>query len=614
MKWQPPSDTDLKNGLETYFPAESPKPQPGVFELGLVLGGTVSAGAYTAGVLDFLIQALDAWDLALETQGAKKIPTHRVQIRIAGGASGGGVNAMLLGRIIPYSFTHGVIPQGGNAGANPFFKVWVDQFDIASMLDCSDLHGDNPVIASLLNVKPIDDAGGYLEKFTGHPLGEAGTNTPKARRWLADTYSVFLTLTNLKGVPYPIDFRGGAETSNLMSQTFYRHDDFVRFEFDGCRGIATAIRPDSFGISQWRNAPGMVTWSFAKDFAKATGAFPIGFRPRELTRPKDHYAWRVLLTPQPSGSEPRELLQPMWELMTSSDGTPDDKYKFQCVDGGTANNAPVEMVRTALAGCLGRNPRDGDSAIRSLLLIDPFANEALDPFAANNHGTPGNGNKTDQQGASDVLKLIMPLVGELVGQSRYETADLLLAADEKIFSRFMICGVKGDQIGSEALATSGLGAFQGFLCRDFRVHDYMLGRRNAYEFLKRQFVFPESNPVFSAINGTTGQPFWPDEIRTSDFTSKDANGATYLPMVPLFGSAATPPPVPTWPAGKLKPDDLREGIQNRIDVILKALENEEVKPGWFQRLYLGPVLKTIKGDLVDGAVNAIRKSLSKYKL
>ena len=31
------------------------------FEIGLVMAGAVSAGAYTAGVVDFLIRALDQW-------------------------------------------------------------------------------------------------------------------------------------------------------------------------------------------------------------------------------------------------------------------------------------------------------------------------------------------------------------------------------------------------------------------------------------------------------------------------------------------------------------------------------------------------------------------------
>ncbi len=32
------------------------------FEIGLTMAGAVSAGAYSGGVLDFLLQALDAWE------------------------------------------------------------------------------------------------------------------------------------------------------------------------------------------------------------------------------------------------------------------------------------------------------------------------------------------------------------------------------------------------------------------------------------------------------------------------------------------------------------------------------------------------------------------------
>ena len=37
------------------------------FEIGLTLTGSVSAGAYTAGVIDFLLQALDEWDKAKQS-------------------------------------------------------------------------------------------------------------------------------------------------------------------------------------------------------------------------------------------------------------------------------------------------------------------------------------------------------------------------------------------------------------------------------------------------------------------------------------------------------------------------------------------------------------------
>jgi hypothetical protein len=55
-----PHDTDKH--LEEWYPSIRPPTAAGTFEIGLVLAGAVSAGAYTAGVLDFLYEALDYWD------------------------------------------------------------------------------------------------------------------------------------------------------------------------------------------------------------------------------------------------------------------------------------------------------------------------------------------------------------------------------------------------------------------------------------------------------------------------------------------------------------------------------------------------------------------------
>jgi hypothetical protein len=43
------------------------------FELAFTMAGAISAGAYTAGVFDFLIEALDAWTDARE-QGDPAAP------------------------------------------------------------------------------------------------------------------------------------------------------------------------------------------------------------------------------------------------------------------------------------------------------------------------------------------------------------------------------------------------------------------------------------------------------------------------------------------------------------------------------------------------------------
>src|SRR5258708_19377000 len=101
---------------------DNPPVPDGTFELALVLGGTVSAGAYTAGALDFLIEALDCWEAA-RANGDPLVPRHRVVLRVITGASGGGVNAAIAARALNFDFPH--IAQGTavnpHGPANPFY-------------------------------------------------------------------------------------------------------------------------------------------------------------------------------------------------------------------------------------------------------------------------------------------------------------------------------------------------------------------------------------------------------------------------------------------------------------------------------------------------------------
>src|SRR5688572_24408183 len=63
-----------------------------VFHLGLAMAGAISAGAYSAGVLDFLIEALDEWE---KVRGQPDIPNHRVVITVVSGASAGAITGAL---------------------------------------------------------------------------------------------------------------------------------------------------------------------------------------------------------------------------------------------------------------------------------------------------------------------------------------------------------------------------------------------------------------------------------------------------------------------------------------------------------------------------------------
>lgn len=65
------------------------------FQIGLAMSGAISAGAYTAGVFDFLIQALDEWEKARKGPDKDKIPNHRVGIKVMSGASAGAMTAAI---------------------------------------------------------------------------------------------------------------------------------------------------------------------------------------------------------------------------------------------------------------------------------------------------------------------------------------------------------------------------------------------------------------------------------------------------------------------------------------------------------------------------------------
>lgn len=73
----------------------------GEFHVSLAMSGAISAGAYTAGVFDFLIQALDEWENARTGKYLEKggdpgaIPNHFVGIKAMSGASAGALTAAI---------------------------------------------------------------------------------------------------------------------------------------------------------------------------------------------------------------------------------------------------------------------------------------------------------------------------------------------------------------------------------------------------------------------------------------------------------------------------------------------------------------------------------------
>lgn len=538
--------------LEQWFPDVLPKPEEGTFELGLVLAGAVSAGAYTAGVLDFLYEALDAWYLA-KARGDADVPPHDVVIRLITGASAGGMNGAISAAALRHQFPHpqgqGKQPDPGDHRTdNPFWRAWVREIDIRPLLDQSDLKDG---IRSLLNCdRLVEIVRGVIDRG-GTPVAE-----PAMRGWIANPLTVLLTVTNLRGVPYQVVFSGEDRLRHEMSL----HRDHVAFAIPDLSGRAP---------SQPSPAPDMVVLPGAASFSEpvwhefgmtalATGAFPLFLEARRLARRPDHYLYRNIVRQD----EKVVYDTPAWP----HDGPP-DPYDYLCVDGGAMNNEPFELARTALAGIHGRNPRDGDKACRAVIMVDPFA----DPGGL---GGPGDSGLTSIAGAT---------FRALINQARFTFRDRALIQDERVYSRYMISPRRSGIVGSLSLCSGGLGAFLGFFSEAYRHHDFMLGRRNAQRFLQTHLTLPETNPLFAR---------WPDAARRR---FRDPNRPDHLQLVPLVGHCAVEEQNPEWPAGAFRRDNaLTRAIHGRIDGVLNKIRDDAIRDNVPKAItFLAPLLAPV---------------------
>jgi predicted acylesterase/phospholipase RssA len=530
---------EARDRILRHYPADrTDAVEPGTFEIALVLGGTVSAGAYTAGFADFFIEALDQWALKRADPQGAKVPRHTVKLKVITGASGGGVTALLMARALKFWFPPARLPQSYAAGLagrtraeqaaldqNPLYDLWVNRLDATGLLAPEPHWADRGLpMASLFSGAFLEtlvrDVAGWQSKEALEPALAKGR-----RESYGDVLPLALTLTNLRGVPY----QQFIPNSTNQLRFYTQHADFVRLAADVRPGLQVQPleTPDYCGQSLVSEAGGrgVLSWRDAAEFAKATAAFPFGFPPVTLRRPAADYHWRWAVVPGVTAQTGMAAeyhcalevvpLLPEESLLSSSDA-PQGVYEFAAVDGGAMNNQPIELARTYLAGVLGRNPREPNRANRCVILVDPFADR------------PASGPSE----VNSLLGLPLPFISALVANNRFSTADLTVFADPNARSRTMVTPIrkrseKGQTTtvsGGFAIATAFLDAFGGFLSREYREHDFMLGRANAARFFAEHFTLPRDNPLFD------GQADAYDQSQMSAGTKE-------LRIIPLYGSA-----------------------------------------------------------------------------
>lgn len=536
------------------------------FKIGLSLAGAVSAGAYTAGVLDFLIEALDCWTVA-QTRG-DAVPTHRVSLEAVAGASAGSLCAALLAIVLPYRFPHvrvaanGALQmqEGASAPDNPLYHGWVEAIDIRQLLSTSDLARGE--FDSLLNCEAIDACVQHFLRYSGER---------QTRPYVARPFVARMALGNLRGVPYRIDFRGN---KTINDEAMIEHSDHQSFLVGGDPACTVPAYLSTHARLAAESHTDLARWQALGDAAVASGAFPLFLKPRLITREVADYGWRHLVDSGVPGVA-LTAIPPAWK----NPQAPPSPYAFACIDAGMYNNEPFELAHEVIAGGPGKSvPHAAEAADGAVLMIAPFVS------------TPHDGaepvTKIDPQTQRPRLHLpplqqLMPLFWSLIMQSRFKPLDLAMAYDESVYSRFVIAPTlsKAPEASSEWIAGGALQGFLGFFCEDFRKHDFQLGRRNCQQFLREHFTLPADNPIVRAGYAAL------DDSSLARFR----NEAGQLPIIPLIDRVAIDEELMAWPAGRFATQPLMPAIQKRLDAIFQLHRKQAlaaVKP-WLQRTVLG---------------------------
>ncbi|MEN3976261.1 patatin-like phospholipase family protein [Emcibacter sp. SYSU 3D8] len=581
------------------------KPAPETFELGLVMAGAVSAGAYTAGVLDFLFEALGEWEAAklAALNGGPAVPDHKVVIRASSGASAGGIASALVAMVPFTGHTPVRSPQDKAAmEKNLFYKCWVTDIDLADMLGTKDISKDGQVY-SLLDGTSLDIVAANLAKATRKAIG--GPDVPKPG-WIANPLQLYLSIANLRGVPYLIQM---VAADPVRGHRVLTHGDYAHFAVSGTgngkpEAIPVAASPVNFPGTQGSSQDG---WERLLEAALSTSAFPVGLPARRFRNSRQLYDAKIWARP---GGAPDDGTPPT----VSPDMKPaelEPVYDFWTVDGGVVNNEPLEFARIALSGAPDeRNPRDPVSADRALLMIDPFPD---DEGRAHEMGFAGE--------KPDMFSTALNLLGTMKRQARFRPDEIMLALHENVYSRFLIAPTRGRiPEGQTHIASAGLGGFAGFLNESLRSHDFFLGRRNCQQFLRTHLAIHKDNPIVHR---------WTDAFETAgnltafrSLTKPMPNGPwvadqDFVQLIPLVGTAAEECKAPAWPRLDYKRDveaKLKSKIANRagkvssgtVKGLLKNLGMGEGAigdlVGWIARSKLKSLIK-------DRALEAIKKDL-----
>ena len=518
--------------------------------IGLVMAGAVSAGAFTGGVVDYLLNSLALWE-EKHRENPELIPKPNVKIAAITGASAGSIAAAIaMTSLVTRRFESFKDDLSIDANKNLQYYTWVnyglqeDESILDELFSCSDL--EEGKLKSLMNTGFIDDLIEKIKKIIDdseiHDLPD----------FIAPNIEILMTLSNLRGIPINLKFSG--EISKVAHSMSY-HRAFADFTYNKVKDDKS-----TFNLS-FRDPESVALFL---DCARASGAFPVGLRSVPFSGISKEYI--------------TANLKNIFGENVHLEPVIGDTYEFMAVDGGMTNNEPIaEAIRIL---------HEDDKKI-PIVMIDPFPNYQ-DPEAAlkKNDDRANSGYDISKD---TLIDLIPQLFQTLRNQVLFKEKDIARLFDESSLYKMIwptryanehteLNAEKGEAL-SNALATGALGGFSGFFHKKFREHDYYLGMKNCQNFIRYYFSqSPEESQWteeqieqfhFIDEKGEKRVPFIPDvRIEGRD----DADKA----FVPKIEKHIRFPGFPKVSQRELIREKLRPLIKERANQIVTVLLNSQM--------------------------------------
>jgi len=167
--------------------------------------------------------------------------------------------------------------------------------------------------------------------------------------------------------------------------------------------------------------------------------------------------------------------------------------------------------------------------------------------------------------------------------------------------------------GEKAIACGAFDGFSGFVNKEFRVHDYFLGRYNCEVVLRKYFTVTASalsdNEIFK--DGYAG-------VDLSKFKIEESGKEDRYPIIPIFDKPVSNFPIPVFSSGSNWPvinDNVVERFRPLMKKRVQAILLNIVGFSGINKFLLWVGAKAVLNRVgTNAAMDMIKKALKRHEL